>query len=124
MKALSVRQPWAWLLASGHKDVENRSWATPHRGDLLIHASAKAMTREDWEFLANVCAQLGVPVPQSLPVGGIVGVVELIGCVRKSCSWWFDADVDGNIGWVIDNARELPFIPLKGKLGLFDVPYP
>ena len=43
MKALSIRQPWAWLIVNGHKDIENRSWPTRFRGPVLIHA-AKGMT--------------------------------------------------------------------------------
>lgn len=39
MKYLTVRQPWAWLLVNGHKDIENRSWPTKYRGPLLIHAA-------------------------------------------------------------------------------------
>ena len=35
---LSVRQPWAWLLCEGLKDVENRNWRTNYRGELFIHA--------------------------------------------------------------------------------------
>src|SRR5438045_8559495 len=38
MKALSIRQPWAWLIVNGHKPVENRSWSTKYTGKLLIHA--------------------------------------------------------------------------------------
>ena len=39
MKAISIRQPWAWLIVNGYKDVENRTWYTSHRGPLLICAS-------------------------------------------------------------------------------------
>src|SRR5207302_502261 len=38
MKALTVRQPWAWAIVQGKKDVENRSWRTDHRGMVAIHA--------------------------------------------------------------------------------------
>src|ERR1051326_1498970 len=38
VKALSVRQPWAWLIIYGGKDIENRDWPTSHRGPTLIHA--------------------------------------------------------------------------------------
>lgn len=41
MKALTVKQPWASLIMSGEKDVENRSWATRHRGLIAIHSSAR-----------------------------------------------------------------------------------
>lgn len=39
MKALSIKQPWASLIAHGIKDIENRTWATKYRGKVLIHAS-------------------------------------------------------------------------------------
>jgi hypothetical protein len=42
MKILSVRQPWAALIVSGHKDIENRTWSTRYRGPVLIHASQAA----------------------------------------------------------------------------------
>jgi hypothetical protein len=38
LPALSVRQPWAWLIVNGLKDIENRPRRTLHRGPLLIHA--------------------------------------------------------------------------------------
>ncbi len=37
--ALSIRQPWAWLIINGYKDIENRSWPTNYRGTFFIHAS-------------------------------------------------------------------------------------
>jgi len=38
MKAILIRQPWAWLIVHGYKDVENRTWSTKYRGPILIHA--------------------------------------------------------------------------------------
>ena len=38
MKALTIIQPWATLIASGHKMNETRSWKTNYRGEVLIHA--------------------------------------------------------------------------------------
>lgn len=38
MKALSIKQPWAWLVSEGYKGVENRTWKTNYRGVFLIHA--------------------------------------------------------------------------------------
>ena len=48
MKTLSIRQPWASLIVKGFKDVENRSWRTPIRGEIAIHASA-SKTEDDWD---------------------------------------------------------------------------
>ena len=50
LPALSVRQPWAWLIVSGLKDVENRPRRTHYRGSLLIHAGlspSKGQARKD-----------------------------------------------------------------------------
>jgi ASCH domain len=44
MRTLSLRQPWAWLVVNGYKDIENRSWRTNHRGPLVIHASSTTTT--------------------------------------------------------------------------------
>lgn len=47
MKVLSIRQPWAWLIMTGLKDIENRTWNTDFRGRFAIHASKKF----DWDAL-------------------------------------------------------------------------
>ena len=38
MKALTIRQPWASLIAAGMKTIETRGWSTRYWGPLLIHA--------------------------------------------------------------------------------------
>jgi ASCH domain len=66
--ALSVRQPWAWLIVNGVKDNENRSWRTDHRGPLLIHASLSAGGyTEDIEAVER---KHGISVPLELDTGG------------------------------------------------------
>ena len=47
-RLLTLRQPWAWLVVFGGKDVENRSWTTEYRGPILIHAG-KEMTRREYK---------------------------------------------------------------------------
>jgi hypothetical protein len=44
MKALSVRQPWAWAIIYALKNVENRGWPIHYRGDILIHAAKILIT--------------------------------------------------------------------------------
>lgn len=119
MKALSIRQPWAWLIVNGHKDIENRSWATKFRGPVLIHAS-KGMTRDDYLACEIFCADIpGVKLPayEDLQRGGIVGQVEIVDCVTSHPSPWFV----GPVGIVMANARPRPFHPCKGALGFFKV---
>jgi hypothetical protein len=121
MIALSIRQPWAWVILHRGKDVENRTWPTKFRGRLLIHA-AKIMRNEDWRagYMAfSRCAQsLGMEGPQALDYGGIVGSVELVDCVTESASPWFA----GPFGFVLRNPQPLPFRPFRGRLRLFEVP--
>lgn len=123
MKALSIRQPWAWCIISAGKDIENRDWPTRFRGPILIHAS-KGMTRYEYEdcmetvFTANALGtKLKVPAFEELQRGGIVGQAEIVDCVTASPSPWFF----GAYGFVLRNAKPLPFRPFKGALGLFDV---
>ncbi|EPS1221628.1 ASCH domain-containing protein [Burkholderia cenocepacia] len=125
MKALSIRQPWAWLAANGHKDIENRTWPTSYRGPLLIHAS-KGMTRAEYETAMRFAIVAGATYEELQRFddsvrGGIVGVVDLFDCVppsRRSSPW----HIEGSYGFALRNARPLPFIPYTGRLGIFDVP--
>jgi hypothetical protein len=118
MKVLVVRQPWAWLIVNGFKDIENRSWATRYRGTLLIQASANLPPKWELDEGRLVARERGVRVPEVLEQGGVVGMVELVDCVTRSRSKWFG----GPIGWVLSKPKKLPFIPLKGQLGLFNPP--
>lgn len=119
MKILCIRQPWADLIVSGHKDVENRTWPTKYRGQILIHAG-KQFEGESFE---NLCIN---PVTRcfmkngrlSYDVGGIVGMAEIVDCVTESDSMWFN----GEYGFVLRNARPLPFTPMRGMLGFFNAP--
>jgi ASCH domain len=120
MKALSIRQPWAWLIVHAGKDVENRSWPTSYRGPLLIHA-AKGMTLSEYDrgaAFAKACGIVSMPPAEQISVGGIVGQAELADCVRSSRSPWFM----GPYGFVLRDVRPLPFTACVGRLGLFEVP--
>jgi len=127
MKALSIRQPWAWLILNAGKDIENRDWCTWFRGCVLIHAS-KGMTRAEYEEALHTAHMVsrsrpfisGLKLPEfsDLHRGGIVGWAEITDCVVKSDSPWFF----GRYGFVLRNPRQLTFMPYKGALGLFDVP--
>jgi hypothetical protein len=121
-KALSVRQPWAWLIVNGYKDIENRSRNSHYRGDLLIHASA-TMTREDYQscllFLNAFFPNRGFRLPMGWKLkeqcGGIVGQVTMTDCVTRSRSKWYT----GDYGYTFTQPQELPFRSCKGRLGFF-----
>lgn len=116
MKALSIRQPWAWLIVHGHKPVENRGWPTNHRGDLLIHAG-RLFDNEGLASVLDVFPGLRAALPNQYELGGIVGKVQLVACVQSYASRWFT----GPYGFVVNDPRPLPFVPLRGQLGLFEV---
>lgn len=119
MKALSIRQPWAWLIIHGGKDIENRSWGTKFRGRFLVHA-AKGMTRDEYTEAADFAKTQGITIPpvEALLRGGIVGSVELVDSQDNSPSPWYM----GQKALVLREPRALPFIRVTGRLGFFDVP--
>lgn len=114
--ALSVRQPWAWLIVKGFKDVENRSWRTRFAGRIYIHASS-TMTEEDYIGCESSISQTDIhlPKPNQLPRGGIVGSVDLVACVMEHHSFWFE----GQFGFVLNNPREQELRPCRGLPGFF-----
>lgn len=120
MKALSIQQPWAWLIVNGYKDIENRDWPTRYRGPVLIHAGKKIDTLAlTWlkQHEARILPP-GIAVPLNLDTGGVVGRATIADCVTASPSKWFE----GKYGFVLADAARLPLQPLRGQLGLFEVP--
>lgn len=116
LKAMSVRQPWAWLIITGEKPIENRSWETRYRGPLLIHASLTF----DFEGLQWVRHRFPrIKLPDRYPTGAIVGQVEMTEITLESTSPWFA----GPYGLVFRHPVQLPRpIPYRGQLGIFEVP--
>ena len=102
MKALSVRQPWANMIAAGEKTIETRTWATNYRGPLLIISSKR---------------------PHIPPAGCVVAVATLVACrsmTRRDehaacCPVYENAHA-----WVLENVRKVEPIPVRGALGIFD----
>ena len=122
MKALSIRQPWAWAILHAGKDIENRDWSDSNpalrfRGPFLIHASS-GMTKHEYEEFSWIDLPVKVPAFNDLQRGGIVGRARVADVVREYRSRWFN----GPIGLVLADVQPLPFIPFKGALGFFDVP--
>lgn len=120
--ALSIQQPWAWAIAAGFKDIENRNRFAVTKGSmdarpLAIHAS-RGMTQADYECAAEDMARIGVtcPRPDQLVRGAIIGAVTVTAVVASHPSPWFR----GPRGLVLRDALSLPTpIPAAGKLGYF-----
>ncbi len=138
MKALSLRQPWAWMVVHGGKHIENRRWNTQRRGPFLIHA-AKGMTREEYAgavaFAKLAMPALVVPPATTLERGGIIGCATLV-AVLPPCLLACDVDEDvwcrcgqpwhmgEQFGFVLEAVVPLPFRALRGELGFFEVKAP
>ena len=106
INALSVKQPWANLIASGRKTIETRSWETNFRGEILIVSSKS---------------------PAISPAGYALAVVELVDCrpmvktdeVAACCGVYSNA-----YSWVLKNLRTIEPFPVKGQLGIYRVSIP
>ena len=155
MKAISIKQPWAWAFLHG-KEVENRNWRFPpkYRGEILIHASM-SFDKEGYWWIAENKTKLfanhifmphhyrrndgktrfedggvfGIPYYQ---MGGIVAKGNLVGVIwddhytveadpepltkARNSPWYF-----GPMGLVIVDVVPVPFVPCKGRSGIFNV---
>lgn len=120
MKALSILQPWAWLIVNGHKDIENRTWYTPYRGKFIVHAGKKYGPRihADYAECIEDMFKIKLPPLAEMQLGGIVGEATIIDCTKGSGSRWY---ADGRWGFVLTGMKKLPFRPYRGQLGFFDV---
>ena len=126
VKIISVRQPWAWLIVAGHKDIENRTWRTSYRGRLLIHASL-ATEPEDFPMQRQWIESAGIVIPEDLPRGAIVGLATLshVDCGDGyqgdglACSSpWFEGPYGFHMADAVEFAEP---IPCRGQLGIRDV---
>lgn len=110
--ALTLRQPWASAVVRLGKNVENRTWTTPYRGLLAIHAGKGV----DSAAPPSVAEAL----EQRLPSGCVVAVVELHSIVRDSRSEWAR---EGEYHWLLRDVRELAVpVPCMGRQMLFKLP--
>jgi hypothetical protein len=119
-RCLTVCAPFAHLIATGAKTIENRPRRTHYRGRLLIHAGVR---RTYGGHSADYWATLFGVEPSRLVYGAIVGAVDLIDCVPIGSPVLAVPPSPHAIGpwcWILANARRLAVpVPLSGKLGLF-----
>lgn len=132
MKALSLWQPWASLIAIGAKQYETRSWGTPYRGPLVIHAAKRPA--EFHREGARLLIKAGYKTLDSLPLGCALCLVELVDCIKMTpalidsisyTEFGFGDWKEGRYAWKLTNPR--PFdkpIPMRGMQGLFDCTLP
>lgn len=126
-RALSIRQPWAWLIVNGYKDIENRTWkySPSYRGNVAIHAS-KIFDGDGYRYVRKEFPEIQLPgihmtagmIPRYFKLGGFVGSVWMNDVVTDDTSPWFV----GEYGFKMRQASRMNFIEYRGQLGLFRIP--
>lgn len=149
MRAISLWQPWASAIAAGVKTIETRSWATPYRGPLAIHAAKRWTAAEEAFWVEHVFddpkspnseafSRLGIHSCAQLPFGAIVATCELFGCLSTSShpdatdamllqaqpkgedeESWGNYS-EGRFAWLLRNVKAITPVPCTGRQGFFD----
>lgn len=110
MRALSIRQPWASLIASGRKTVELRSWTTKYRGPVLILAGTGI-----WRGTEHPIGPRGVALC-------VVDLVDVRAVTPDDADAACIAPPEGfGFAWELRDPRPVRQVPVKGKLGLYQV---
>lgn len=124
MTALSIRQPWAFAILNLGKTCENRTWSTPYRGPIVVHAGRQI----DHEGIAYL-RERGFYVPAHLVTGAYLGYVTITGCRQSTVAERFGRGGDpwATGPWCFELAAPSPWaspIPGRGRLGLYEVELP
>ncbi len=125
MTALTIRQPWAWFIVNGHKDIENRSWKPTAKWigkRIIVHSSQRRLTKADYQNFLEICKDMGIKrFPKSVDdfdYGAMVGSAILSDVVRGAKSEWA---VPGNWHFKLTGAKKMKPKKKKGQLGFFTV---
>jgi len=141
MKAITIHQPWATLIALGEKRFETRGWSTKYRGPIAIHAAKKVDVEIcNHEPFRSVLAKHGY-TPDNLPTGAVVAIAQLNECWhiglergmpilydreggqtrligRKENSFgWFEP---GRYAWEMSDVKQVEPVAVKGQQGLWN----
>lgn len=136
MKALTLTQPWATLVATGDKRFETRSWSTDYRGPLAIHA-AKSLPEYARDFIDHTPAVVTMLrragyeyFDTDLPFGCVVATCQIVGCVSTDSSTFrmppgkdriLGNFAPGRFAWILEDVSRVdPPVPARGSLGLWD----
>ena len=116
IRALSVRQPWAWAICASVKKTENRSWTTEHRGTIAIHASTSPQAVNRFRK-ASGCDLMH---RDYFTFGAIIGLADIADVSSYGQQHEDDPFAEGPYCWTMENGRLLSSpIALPGKLNLF-----
>lgn len=140
MRAITLTQPWATLVALGEKTIETRSWSTSYRGPIAIHA-AKGFPKDAWmlcmeEPFFEVLTKTHHLWATNLPRGEVIATAYLRDCISTTsdaCKFAIERGSPhesafgdyspGRFGLLLDSVRRLTkTIPFRGMLGLWEFP--
>lgn len=122
MKVITLKQPWASLVAYGYKKFEFRSWKTNYRGKVLIHAGV-GVDKDDIKKFQS----LGLPYPSRR----IIAEVEILDCIKIDFDFNNKIKNMNNIvygskdrtgyAWVLGDVKLINSdIEIKGRLGFWE----
>ena len=127
MKVLSIKEPYATLIATGDKLIETRSWKTNYRGELYIHASSAKIVKK---HLTN---QYVIDISKNLKMnyGNIICKSKLVDCIYMDQDFIDSIKKDqkeyhlgqyelGRYAWVLADVELIKPIPAKGKLNIWN----
>lgn len=130
MKAISIKEPFASLIASGVKKIETRSWKTNYRGELFIHASKIPVQILRDNILKDVTKDM------NLNCGNIICKCNLVDCVymdekfienikQNPIEYSVGEYKIGRYAWILEDIELIVPIPINGKLNVwnFDLKY-
>lgn len=121
LKCITIKQPWAWLIAEGFKTIENRTWKTKYRGTLGIHVG-KSMTDLNSELFRLLIEREHIALPSidalKQQQGFIISTVNLAQIDIDSTDFWA---IPGHFHWKLENAQKIKPIKAVGKLGLWNI---
>jgi hypothetical protein len=138
MKALTIKQPWAWAIAEGLKKYETRSWKTPYPGFVAIHAGRGLDEAEQFMIASDVKLMKILKAHQveikNLPFGFVVAVARLVECYKTGSALTMTLDADEltlgdfrseryawKLAWVSKLARPVPVLGMQ-RLWEWSVP--
>lgn len=133
MLALTLWQPWATIVAAGHKLIENRRWAPPSTliGQRFAIHAGQVYDREAVQWINDrlLAGRPGeedyvCPVKPVAPAGAVVGVATLEGFtysaadLRPELAKWFI----GPVGWILRDVVSIDPVPCRGAQKLWTMP--
>lgn len=128
MKVITIKQPWATLIAEGLKEYEFRTWKTKYRGSILIHAG-KGIDKKAMERFKSLNLEY--------PVGQIIAKADITDCIKVDdrlrevlakkdpivYKGLINKDDWDGYGFKLENVEKIEPIKINGKLSLWDYDY-